>query len=175
MAKKNEYCCVMFWFCILFLSLFGGGIGLSVVPIEVDRPIYRVYNGQLNIDYDRQFFYTYLDVGVTLIIIGAFGFIITCCFACILKNRNSYETQPLIDAPMYVQQPQQQQRSSLSSCFSSCKKKQYGQAFVQAGQFVQQVQQQYGHVQVTQQQQINPIINQQDYQPPTHVQLPSSM
>ncbi|CAL5991650.1 Hypothetical_protein [Hexamita inflata] len=102
MSKKNQYCCVLTWFCILFISMFAAGITLACIPNEVSYPIYSEWNNQLQYSMSYNYIYQNVGVGVTLSLVGFFGFIITCCFSCVLKKQNSSETQPLIQTPQFV-------------------------------------------------------------------------
>ncbi|CAL6003402.1 Hypothetical_protein [Hexamita inflata] len=118
MCKKNSYFCVITWFCLLFLSLLVAGVTLACIPIEYSYPIYNEYNGYTSYYMSSNDVYQNVGLGVTLSIVGLFGFIITICFSCILKKKTATitsETEPLfpkqteVPAQMNYQQVQYQQ------------------------------------------------------------------
>ncbi|CAL5977636.1 Hypothetical_protein [Hexamita inflata] len=97
MCQKNPYFCVLAWFCLLFLSLIAAGIALCVIPIEYKYPIYNGYNGYISYQMSSNDVYQKVGLGVTLCIIGLFGFFITISFSCILKKKTAAsETEPLV-------------------------------------------------------------------------------
>ncbi|CAL6109145.1 Hypothetical_protein [Hexamita inflata] len=104
MSKKSPYCCVFTWFCLLFISMFTAGITLACIPNEVSYPIYSLQNNNLSYSIFQYQIYQNVGVGVTLSLIGFFGFIIACCFSSVLKKvNNSSETRPLIQTPLFDQ------------------------------------------------------------------------
>ncbi|CAL6039983.1 Hypothetical_protein [Hexamita inflata] len=118
MCKKNPYCCVITWFCLFFLSMLIAGITLACIPIEYEYPIYSEYYGNLSYYMSSNGVYENVGLGVTLSIVGLFGFIITICFSCILKKKTATttsETEPLfpkqteVPPQMNYQQVQYQQ------------------------------------------------------------------
>ncbi|CAL5999996.1 Hypothetical_protein [Hexamita inflata] len=86
--SKNNYCCVLTWFCLFFISLTSVGITLSCIPIKISFPVYQTWNGELSHYYDNQYIYKNLALGVIVSVVGFFGFIITVCFACVLKKKS---------------------------------------------------------------------------------------
>ncbi|CAL5988664.1 Hypothetical_protein [Hexamita inflata] len=94
MCKKNPYFCVLAWFCLLFLSMIAAGIALCVIPIEYKYPIYSGYisNGYISYYMSSNDVYQNVGLGVTLCVVGFFGFFITISFSCILKKKTAVET-----------------------------------------------------------------------------------
>ncbi|CAL5991656.1 Hypothetical_protein [Hexamita inflata] len=97
MCKKNKYCCLLTWVCIFFLSLLVAGITLSCIPTEFEYPVYSERNGNLSHQYTYSMIYLNVGLGVTLSLVGLFGFIITICVSCILKKKTlNFEIEPLV-------------------------------------------------------------------------------
>ncbi|CAL6012549.1 Hypothetical_protein [Hexamita inflata] len=96
MFKRNQYCCLLTWVCIFCLSLLVAGIILSIIPTQIEYPVYYEWNGNLSYDYRYNYVYQNIGLGVTLSLVGAFGFIITICISCILKKKQYFEIEPLI-------------------------------------------------------------------------------
>ncbi|CAL5973121.1 Hypothetical_protein [Hexamita inflata] len=91
-CQKNKYCCVLTWFCLMFISMMVAGITLCCIQTTYEYPIYSEDRyGKL--DYYMHYDYTtlYMGSGLTLAIVGFFGFIITCCFSCILGKSSEVE------------------------------------------------------------------------------------
>ncbi|CAL5988670.1 Hypothetical_protein [Hexamita inflata] len=119
MCKKNPYFCVLAWFCLLFVSMIAAGIALCVIPIEYKYPIYSEYYGNLSYYMSSNDVYQNVGLGVTLCVVGFFGFFITVSFSCIMKKKiavETSETEPFVQkqdsettSQMNYQQVQYQQ------------------------------------------------------------------
>ncbi|CAL5998101.1 Hypothetical_protein [Hexamita inflata] len=64
MSKNNQYCCVLTWFCLLFLSLLTADITLSFIQIQC--PIYYEWSDNLVKYWEYQ--YVQQNIGVHKII-----------------------------------------------------------------------------------------------------------
>ncbi|CAL5988676.1 Hypothetical_protein [Hexamita inflata] len=145
MSKKNPYCCVLTWFCLLFLSLLVAGITLACIPTEYSYPIYNEYNNNLSYYWSYNYAYQNVGLGVTLSIVGLFGFFITISFSCILKKKSvSSEIEPFV--PKQAVNPPQMNYQQV----------QYSQP-VQYQQQVQPMQQQIPQYQAQQFQMAQPV------------------
>ncbi|CAL5985500.1 Hypothetical_protein [Hexamita inflata] len=114
MSKKSccqsKYCCVITWFCLMFVSFICGGIFFSGYNSVTEYPVYSYdYNGKLKYTMHYQSQMIYIDSGITMLIIGVFGFIITCCVSCIL-SKNDQDSNSLLKQPEFVTQPAVQQQ-----------------------------------------------------------------
>ncbi|CAL5988470.1 Hypothetical_protein [Hexamita inflata] len=97
MFKKDQYCCLYTWIFLFFGSLLVAGITLSCTPEEIQYPVYYEYNGTLSHQYNYTMYYLNVGLGMTLSLVGLFGFIITMCVYCILKKKQpNFEIEPLV-------------------------------------------------------------------------------
>ncbi|CAL5985436.1 Hypothetical_protein [Hexamita inflata] len=85
---NNRYACVQTFYCFLFMSMLVAGIMMLLL--------------------DEGFEFAYC---ITMVIVGFFGFIITCCYSCITTTKD--ESQCLLQQVQYV--PAQQQQQSIQS------------------------------------------------------------
>ncbi|CAL5993693.1 Hypothetical_protein [Hexamita inflata] len=113
----QKYCCVLTWFCFMFLSMLVAGITLACIETQFEFPIYyEDQRGDLqhSWSYDN-YYYMNVGTGVTLAIVGFFGMLITFSFCCVLNKKTEVEYEQLAvhPVPQFVQPqmnyvPQQQ-------------------------------------------------------------------
>ncbi|CAL6020589.1 Hypothetical_protein [Hexamita inflata] len=77
-CHKNKYSYILFWTCLMFLSMLSAGLVFCIVVPE------PYYYDDANPYENSQ----YMTVGVNMCIIGFFGFVITCCVARMLHNQS---------------------------------------------------------------------------------------
>ncbi|CAL5973105.1 Hypothetical_protein [Hexamita inflata] len=86
-CPKNKYCCVLTWFCFMFISMAVAGITLCCALPSYEYPVYSYDKyGSLVHEMHSDDFPLNMGSGLTLAIVGFFGFIIACCFSCILQK-----------------------------------------------------------------------------------------
>ncbi|CAL6039501.1 Hypothetical_protein [Hexamita inflata] len=105
---KSKYSCVITGFCFMFLALFVGGITIMCIPTEYDYPVYRTYNNDLSYWFTYGSIYLNIGIGLFMVIVGLFGFLISCCFACALRPEKVSKVQEQV----VLQQPQTMQFTS---------------------------------------------------------------
>ncbi|CAL6081187.1 Hypothetical_protein [Hexamita inflata] len=112
---KSKYSCLITGFCFMFLTLFIGGITIMCIPTEYDYPVYRTDNNGLDYWYTSDSIYLNIGIGLFMTIVGLFGFLISCCFACALRPEKASEVsvkQQVVQQPQMIQYagPQQYQQ-----------------------------------------------------------------
>ncbi|CAL6081870.1 Hypothetical_protein [Hexamita inflata] len=83
---KSRFTYAIIGFCLMFLCMLVGGIVLICIPVQMQYPQYFM-NSQNDLDYWYESDYLYINtgIGVFMTIIGFFGFMISCCFACAIR------------------------------------------------------------------------------------------
>ncbi|CAL5973141.1 Hypothetical_protein [Hexamita inflata] len=104
-CPKNKYFWVLTWFCVMFISMMVAGITLCCIQTTYGFPIYSEdKQGKLDHYMHNDFITLYMGSGLTLAIVGFFGFIITCCFSCILGKSGEVTFEQVRNLTMQPQQ-----------------------------------------------------------------------
>ncbi|CAL6085781.1 Hypothetical_protein [Hexamita inflata] len=108
-CQKNKYCCVLTWFSFMFISMTVAGISLCCVLPSYEYPVYSYDKyGSLVHDMHSDDFPLNMGSGLTLAIVGFFGFIITCCFFCIVEKSSEVMYKQVASQSVQKQYVQQQ-------------------------------------------------------------------
>ncbi|CAL6044033.1 Conserved_hypothetical protein [Hexamita inflata] len=101
---KSRFACVITGFCFMFLCMFVGGITVMCIPVDMEYPKYYMdSNNDLDYWYDSNFLYLNTGIGLFMMIVGFFGFLISCCFACAIRPEKKVQQQ--VQQEQLVQQP----------------------------------------------------------------------